>query len=467
MRRNSILSAILAFISWFSAPYATVKANVVQEVTGITEAESSNSIVESTNNAEGAEKAVEPKSEIIGSNVQRRELKELFFAATNREKFKEVGMDVPKVILLEGHSGTGKTTLMNELAKQAEIRIFSVDATEVENENNIDFKIQNIIKKSQKKPSVLHIENAHTINCRNEKLIHKMEVIKGATKKYDITFILETNTPIEDKNGKLKTLIDKTITFYPPNINEIVEIMKKYSLPQLFVCSEINYRECAWHLRNLSGGEIKELMNKVFITGILKNQTKITSKDIIETFIYTTYMATPNPTVERTEEEKRSIACHEAGHALLYKCFLGKMPSIITIQPNAQALGFNLYSGEGWKGMWLMSKDEIDSRIQICMAGKAATDVYFGKPGVSGISDDLQQAYFYAGLAYDCFLTENPLAKRENEEKKLIIECMNKAKKYLREHIDELKRLTDELLEKETLYFLDDTQGNTVVSQNS
>ncbi|KAI9487428.1 MAG: peptidase family M41-domain-containing protein [Benjaminiella poitrasii] len=418
--------------------------------------------------------------DVQGVDEAKQELEEIVEFLKNPQRFTELGGKLPKGVLLTGPPGTGKTMLARAVAGEANVPFFFMSGSEFD-EMYVGVgarRVRELFAAARAKaPSIVFIDEIDAIGSkRNPKdqsymkqtLNQLLVDLDGFSQTEGVIFIAATNFPeLLDKALVRPGRFDRTVNVPLPDVRGRVEILKHH-MKNIHVASDVDVSVVARGTSGFSGADLANLVNQAAIQASRENSKKVTlrhleySKDKI-------IMGAERKSAVITEENKRLTAYHEGGHALVAYYTPGAMPlHKATIMPRGAALGMTVQLPEMDKDSY--TKKEFTAMIDVCMGGRVAEELIFGQDNVtSGASNDIMKAtniakrmVRYYGMSekvgpvnYD----DDDMQILSTETKKLIeseildfVEASERrAKQILLEHREELDRLSNALVEYETL----------------
>jgi len=446
------------------------------------------------------EKANITLDSFAGSPEIFEECTEVVSYLKNNTIYKAAGAEIPKGILLEGPPGTGKTLLAKAIASSADANFISIAASEfVELYVGMGAaKVRSFFKKARdNKPCILFIDEIDSvgrqrgtgINMANDEreqtLNQLLAEMDGFGDNEGILIMAATNRRDVLDSALLRPgRFDRIIQVPLPNRESRKAIFKVYSKNKN-LAENINFELIAELTDGFSGAQIKNLLNEAAIYTSRRGEVIIQEKDIFDA-LDKLIVGLAKRTDDRTEESKRRVAIHEAGHAYLTAIFREYFDlKKVTIQQTYSGAGgytlFSEYANITESGLY--TKDMLWKRLLIGMGGKAAEAVYYGNDYVSvGAIQDLKQTNSLAqrmignygmGNKLEAFYNENvddqrnPFLGRslassdkysektkeifDKESLALVNNAYQDAKAIIGENKDKLDLMVNALLENRTL----------------
>lgn len=410
--------------------------------------------------------------DVAGLEEIKEELQETIDFINNSSKYIKMGAHIPKGILFYGPPGTGKTLLAKAVAGETNSTFLYASGSEfVEKYVGVGAKrVRTLFEKAKKEaPSIIFIDEIDAIGSKrnlesnNEKdqtlnqLLVEMDgfntnetvVVIGATNRLDLL----------DEALLRPGRFDRHIYVGNPNMKAREQILKVHTRNKP-LDSDVDIKELAKKTHGLSGADLANIANEAAIIAVRYNSNKITAEHFdmaIERVL--AGLQIKNPTV--LEKEKKTVSIHEAGHAIVAKVLNMDKVQKISIVPRGHALGYVLKFPQ--EDRYLLTEKELLNKISILLAGRAAEDLVFNEV-TTGAKDDLDKATKIAremvcdygmsdlGLMVinDNFLKFN-YEILNNEINKILDKAYEKAKRILEENIDLLYKISNILMEKESI----------------
>ena len=428
--------------------------------------------------------------DVAGQDEAKDSLCEVVDFLHNPLKYSSVGARVPKGVLLVGPPGTGKTLIAKAVAGEAGVPFFSITGSEfVEMFVGMGAaRVRDLFKQAQEKaPCIVFIDEIDTIGKRRDSmgfggndereqtLNQLLSEMDGFDSSKGVIILAATNRPeILDKALLRPGRFDRRIPVELPDLKGREAILKVH-LRGIKTESEIDLSSLARSTPGASGADLANIINEAALRAVRNDRKLVTQADLDEA-VETTLAGEQRKNAVISPKEKKIIATHEIGHAIV-AAFADKEQLVhkITIVPRTSgALGYTMQLPE--EERVLMSRTDALSRITVLTGGRAAEEVMFNEV-TSGAANDIEQATRLAramvtrmGMSDNFGMmaletVNNPYlggdtsmacsgetASAVDEEVKQIIRtCQDNARKILKEHKEKLVQLTDYLLEKETI----------------
>ncbi|SHH91150.1 ATP-dependent metallopeptidase FtsH/Yme1/Tma family protein [Sporanaerobacter acetigenes] len=428
-----------------------------------------------SNEKDGAKENDKPNTsfrDVAGLEEIKEELQETIDFINNSQKYTKMGAKIPKGILFYGPPGTGKTLLAKAVAGETDSTFLYASGSEfVEKYVGVGAKrVRTLFEKAKKEaPSIIFIDEIDAIGAKrnldsnNEKdqtlnqLLAEMDgfntsetvVIIGATNRLDLL----------DEALLRPGRFDRHIYVGNPNIKAREKILEVHTTNKP-LCKDISIHEIANKTHGLSGAELANIANEAAIIAVRKNKNKIDKDDFNEAIERVLAgLEVKNPSI--LLKEKKTVAIHESGHALVSKILKTDMVQKISIIPRGQALGYVLKFPE--EERYLMTKKELMSKITGLVAGRAAEQIVFGEI-TTGAKDDLTKATQIAqemvcsygmsslgNISIDEYYVKNSFNIIREEMRKIIDECYENAIKIIEDNKIILFHIADLLMKQESI----------------
>lgn len=344
--------------------------------------------------------------DVAGQDEAKEALSEIVDFLHNPDKYKKLGAKMPKGALLVGPPGTGKTLLAKAVAGEANVPFFSISGSEfVEMFVGMGAaRVRDLFKQAQEKaPCIVFIDEIDTIGKKRDsangmggndereqtlnQLLAEMDGFDGSK---GVVILAATNRPETLDKALLRPgRFDRRIPVELPDLKGREEILKVH-VKDIVVDSDIDYRTIALATSGASGAELANIVNEAALTAVRNGHSKVMQHDFDEA-VDTVIAGKERKGAVISEKEKRIIAYHEIGHALVAAVSKNSAPvHKITIIPHTNgALGYTMQVAE--QESVLMSKDEILDKIRTLTGGRAAEEFIFNIC-TSGASNDIEQA---------------------------------------------------------------------------
>ena len=428
--------------------------------------------------------------DVEGEDEAKEALEEIVSYLHDNGKYTEIGAKLPKGALLVGPPGTGKTLLAKAVAGEANVPFFSISGSEfVEMFVGMGAsKVRDLFKQaSEKAPCIVFIDEIDTIGKkrdnggmgtndeREQTLNQLLTEMDGFDGNKGVVILAATNRPeILDPALLRPGRFDRRIPVNLPDLQGRVAILKVHA-KDVKTEDNIDFNSIARATSGASGAELANIINEAALRAVRQGRDKVTQEDLEES-VETVIAGYKRKNAVLSEEEKRIVAYHEIGHALVAAKQSGSAPvTKITIIPRTSgSLGYTMQVDSGEKN--LMSKEEILTRIATLTGGREAEKLVFNKI-TTGASNDIKEATKLARsmitqygmsdqfgmvaletvnnqyLGGDTSLACSPATSEEIDKEvvKIIGEEARKAGEILKANREKLDELSSFLLEKETI----------------
>lgn len=343
--------------------------------------------------------------DVAGEDEAKENLAEIVDYLHNPDKYKEIGASMPKGILLVGPPGTGKTMLAKAVAGEANVPFFSMSGSEfVEMFVGMGAsKVRDLFKQAKEKaPCIVFIDEIDAIGKKRDSGVHggndereqtlnqlltEMDGFEGNT---GVILLAATNRP-ESLDPALTRpgRFDRRVPVELPDLKGREAILKVHA-SKIKVSDDIDFNRIARMASGASGAELANIVNEAALRAV-RDGRKCASQADLEESIEVVIAGYQKKNAILTDREKRIVAYHEIGHALVAAKQTNTAPvQKITIVPRTSgALGYTMQVEEG--NHYLMSQEEIENKIATYTGGRVAEDIVFGDI-TTGASNDIEQA---------------------------------------------------------------------------
>ena len=344
-------------------------------------------------------------SDVAGEDEAKENLTEIVDYLHNPDKYREIGASMPKGILLVGPPGTGKTMLAKAVAGEANVPFFSMSGSEfVEMFVGMGAsKVRDLFKQAKEKaPCIVFIDEIDAIGQkrntggmggndeREQTLNQLLTVMDGFEGNTGVIILAATNRP-ESLDPALTRpgRFDRRVPVELPDLKGREEILKVHA-KKIKVSDDVDFSKIARMASGASGAELANIVNEAALRAVRDNRKFATQSDMEES-IEVVIAGYQKKNAILTDHEKLVVAYHEIGHALVAAKQTNSAPvQKITIIPRTSgALGYTMQVEEG--NHYLMTKEELETKIATYTGGRAAEEVIFGSV-TTGASNDIEQA---------------------------------------------------------------------------
>lgn len=343
-------------------------------------------------------------SDVAGEEEAKENLQEIVDYLHNPEKYTKVGASMPKGVLLVGPPGTGKTMLAKAVAGESNVPFFSMSGSEfVEMFVGMGAsKVRDLFQQAKEKaPCIVFIDEIDAIGKkrdgqiggndeREQTLNQLLTEMDGFEDNTGVIILAATNRPESLDPALLRPgRFDRRVPVELPDLKGREDILKVHA-KKIKVGDNVDYNKVARMASGASGAELANIVNEAALRAVRDNRKFVTQEDLEES-IEVVIAGYQKKNAILTDKEKRIVAYHEIGHALVAAKQTNSAPvQKITIVPRTSgALGYTMQVEEG--NHYLMTKEEILNKIETLTGGRAAEEIVFGSV-TTGASNDIEQA---------------------------------------------------------------------------
>ena len=428
-------------------------------------------------------------SDVAGEDEAKESLSEIVDYLHNPKKYSDVGASMPKGVLLVGPPGTGKTMLAKAVAGEANVPFFSMSGSEfVEMFVGMGAsKVRDLFSQAKEKaPCIVFIDEIDAIGKkrdgqfssndeREQTLNQLLTEMDGFQENIGVIILAATNRP-ETLDPALTRpgRFDRRVPVELPDLAGREAILKVHA-KKIKTADDVNFHTIARMASGASGAELANIINEAALRAVRNNRTVVNESDLEES-IETVIAGYQKKNAVLSDSEKKVVAYHEIGHALVAAMQSHSAPvQKITIIPRTSgALGYTMQVDQGDK--YLLTKQELENKIATFTGGRAAEELVFGEI-TTGASNDIEQATKLAramitryGMSedFDMVALETVSnqylggdaslacsADTQNEVDRKVVELVKrqheKASKILADNRAKLDELAKYLYEKETI----------------
>ncbi len=431
-------------------------------------------------------------ADVAGSHEAKEELVEIVDFLKNPKKYTSMGAKIPKGVMLIGPPGTGKTLMARAVAGEADVPFFNISGSEfVEMFVGVGAsRVRDLFKKAKRNaPSIVFIDEIDAVGRqrgaglggghdeREQTLNQILTEMDGFETDTNIIIIAATNRPdVLDPALLRPGRFDRSVTMDAPDVRERAEILAVHTKNKP-LAKNVNIEKIAKITPGFTGADLENLLNEAAIVAAKHNQKQITQIDI-EKSIEKVALGPERKSRVLTNEERTITAYHEAGHAIVAHVLPHTDPvHKVSIVSRGRALGVTWYLPEEDKH--LQSESRFHDELASMLGGHVAEEIVF-KEVTTGSSNDLERAtqiarrmvteygmsealgpVIYGQRHSNIFLgrdlgeqrnySEEKARQIDDEVRKIIDRAYQTAKKTLLKYKTTLKRISETLLDKETL----------------
>ena len=344
-------------------------------------------------------------TDVAGEDEAKENLTEIVEYLHDPDKYKEIGASMPKGILLVGPPGTGKTMLAKAVAGEANVPFFSMSGSEfVEMFVGMGAsKVRDLFKQAKEKaPCIVFIDEIDAIGKKRDgqvggndereqtlnQLLTEMDGFEGNN---GVIILAATNRPESLDPALLRPgRFDRRVPVELPDLKGREEILKVHAR-KIKVADNVDFNKIARMASGASGAELANIVNEAALRAVRDGRKFATQADLEES-IEVVIAGYQKKNAILTDKEKRIVAYHEIGHALVAAKQTNSAPvQKITIVPRTSgALGYTMQVEEEGNH-YLMSNEEMENKIATLTGGRAAEEIAFGSV-TTGASNDIEQA---------------------------------------------------------------------------
>ena len=428
--------------------------------------------------------------DVAGQDEAKESLTEIIDFLHNPKKYSDIGAKLPKGALLVGPPGTGKTLLAKAVAGEANVPFFSISGSDfVEMFVGVGAsRVRDLFKEANKvAPCIVFIDEIDTIGKsrdnrmggndeREQTLNQLLAEMDGFDPSKGVILLAATNRPeVLDQALLRPGRFDRRITVDRPNLAGRLATLQVHTR-NIKLAEDVNLKKVALATAGCVGADLANLVNEAALRAVRKGRRLVTQEDLLAAFELV-IAGTEKKGSVLTEFEKRLVAYHEVGHAMVaYKQKNSEPVQKITIVPHTQgSLGYTLLMPEEDKTE-LRTRDELMAKITVSMGGRAAEEVVLNTM-TNGASQDIQDAtniarnmvamfgmsdefgmmalasrrnqYLDGGYGLEC--ADDTAARMDHAVKSILDSCYQAAVRILRENREDMDKVVAYLLEKETI----------------
>ena len=430
-------------------------------------------------------------ADVAGQDEAKESLTEIIDFLHNPKKYTDIGAKLPKGALLVGPPGTGKTLLAKAVAGEANVPFFSISGSDfVEMFVGVGAsRVRDLFKEAAKvAPCIVFIDEIDTIGKsrdsgrfggndeREQTLNQLLAEMDGFDPTKGIILLAATNRPeVLDQALLRPGRFDRRIIIDRPNLAGRLATLQVHTR-NIKLAEDVNLKKVALATAGCVGADLANLVNEAALRAVRKGRKLVIQEDLLAAFELV-IAGTEKKGSVLTEFEKKLVAYHEVGHAMVaYKQKNTEPVQKITIVPHTQgALGYTLLMPEEDKTE-LRTRDELMAKIAVSMGGRAAEEVVMDTM-TNGASQDIQEAtgvarnmvamfgmsdqfgmmalasrrsqYLDGGYGLDC--AQDTAAAMDKAVKNILDKCYADAVNIIRENREDMDKVVAYLLEKETI----------------
>jgi cell division protease FtsH len=428
--------------------------------------------------------------DVAGIEEVKEEVREIVDFLKNPKKYSSAGARIPKGVLLTGAPGTGKTLLARAVAGEANVPFFHVSGSEFE-EMLVGAgasRVRDLFNKARKAaPCIIFIDEIDAVAKKRGTVLHSgageqtlnqiLVEMDGLEERTNVIILAATNRPdVLDPAILRPGRFDRTVHVPMPDFKGRRDILKVHSKNKKFT-EDVDLEAIAKKTIGYSGADLENLLNEAAIMAALDNRKIINQQDLSEAYLKVK-LGRKKSDQEKDEEDLKTTAYHEAGHAIVSH-FTPKSDPVeqVSIISRGRSGGATVYLPE--KDTKHLYKDQILARLRSGVGGRASEEIFLNRISTGaksdiesvtemaremvtqyGMSDKLGMVQYgdeeetkHLGYAYGGgrAYSEEYAKLIDDEVKELVNQAYSDAKKILKEHRKEVEKLVEMLLEKEVV----------------
>ncbi len=430
--------------------------------------------------------------DVAGVDEEKEELEEIVEFLKNPKKFTDMGARIPKGVLLVGQPGTGKTLLAKAVAGEAGVPFFIISGSDfVEMFVGVGAsRVRDLFEEAKKKaPCIIFIDEIDAVGRqrgaglggghdeREQTLNQLLVEMDGFAANEGVIVLAATNRPdVLDKALLRPGRFDRQIVVSLPDVRAREQILEVHSRQKKFA-DDVNLKIIAKNTAGFAGADLENVLNEAALLAARRNLKAIGEREIEDAMVKVT-MGPEKTTRVRSEKEKKLVAYHEAGHAVVSR-FLPTQDAVheISIVPRGMAGGYTMYQPTEDKSF--MSKTEMQEQIVSLLGGRAAEalildDISTGasndieratkiakamvtkygmsqRIGTITLGSDQEEVFIGRDFAQEKTYSEATASIIDEEMKKIIDGSYASATRILQNNVEKLHAVAQVLLEKEKI----------------
>ena len=430
--------------------------------------------------------------DVAGIDEEKEELQEIVDFLKNPKKYTDMGARIPKGVLLVGGPGTGKTLLAKAVAGEAGVPFFIISGSDfVEMFVGVGAsRVRDLFEEAKRNsPCIVFIDEIDAVGRQRgaglggghderEQTLNQMLVeMDGFSANEGVIVLAATNRPdVLDKALLRPGRFDRQIVVPAPDVKAREQILEVHARKKK-LADDVDLNIIAKNTSGFTGADLENVLNEAALLAARRDKQEISEREIEDAMVKVT-MGPEKKTRVRSDKEKKLVAYHEGGHAVVSRYLKTQDPvHEISIIPRGMAGGYTMYRPTEDKSF--ISKTEMLENIVSLLGGRASEDLVLGDIS-TGASNDIQRATQIAkamvtkyGMSdrigtitlgsdqdevfigrdwgHEKSYSEETAGVIDEEVKKIIDNAYMEAKNILREHRDKLDRVAEVLVEKEKI----------------
>ncbi|MGG1550407.1 ATP-dependent zinc metalloprotease FtsH [Paenibacillus ferrarius] len=432
--------------------------------------------------------------DVAGADEEKQELIEVVEFLKDPRKFAAVGARIPKGVLLNGPPGTGKTLLARAVAGEAGVPFFSISGSDfVEMFVGVGAsRVRDLFENAKKNsPCIIFIDEIDAVGRqrgaglggghdeREQTLNQLLVEMDGFGANEGIIIVAATNRPdILDPALLRPGRFDRQITVDRPDIKGREAVLKVHARNKP-LAKDVKLDSLSRYTTGFTGADLENLLNEAALIAARRNRKDISMAEIEEAFDRV-IVGTQKKSRIISETEKRIVAYHEAGHAIIgYHAENADMVHKVTIVPRGRAGGYVMMLPKEGEDRMMQTKNELLDKVTGLLGGRVSEELYIGEIGTGaysdfqkatgivrrmimeyGMSDKLGpmqfgssqgQVFLGRDIGHEQNYSDAIAYEIDQEMQSFIRSCYERARQILTEHADQVHLIAQTLLEKETL----------------
>ena len=424
--------------------------------------------------------------DVAGQDEAKESLQEIIDFLHNPQKYTEIGAKLPKGALLVGSPGTGKTLLAKAVAGEADVPFFALSGSDFDDTfvGVGSSRVRDLFQQAAKvAPCIIFIDEIDAVGHKRDNRLgyndQTLNTLLGEIDGFDsskgIVILAATNRPETLDKALLRPgRFDRQIVVDRPNYQGRLDTLKVHTR-KIRLAEDVDLKKLAHATAGAVGADLANLVNEAALRAVRQGRKLVTQEDLLASF-ETVIAGTEKKNTVLTDTEKRLVAYHEVGHALVaaFEKHTDPVTKITIVPHTSGALGYTMYTPEEEK--FLSTKDELLVELRSLLGGRAAEQIVFGVQ-TTGAANDIQRATSLAkhmvtlygmseelglmapatvqnqyldGQAYlDC--SQETAALVDKAVQRLMEQCFADARKLLNDQRSLLDEISEYLLVKETI----------------